>query len=80
MVRTQIYLDEKTVEELKRITVLRKVKTAHIIRESIKEYLEKIAEERRKEKNPLYKLIGLCEEGKPDASLKHDEYLYQKEE
>ncbi|MEW5767807.1 MAG: hypothetical protein AB1797_09300 [bacterium] len=80
MVRKQIYLDEKTDEELKRITVLHKVKTAHIIRKAIEEYLDKRARERKKEKNPLYKLVGLCEEGKPDASLKHDEYLYQKGE
>lgn len=29
--------------------------------------------------NPLYKIIGLCDEGSPDGSVEHDKYLYKEQ-
>jgi len=31
------------------------------------------------ENNPLYKIIGLCNEGSPDGSVEHDKYLYKEQ-
>jgi len=29
------------------------------------------------ENNPLYKVVGLCDEGSLDGSVEHDKYLYK---
>ncbi len=29
------------------------------------------------ENNPLYKIVGLCDEGSLDGSVEHDKYLYR---
>lgn len=39
----------------------------------VKEKQEKL------ENNPLYKIIGLCDEGKSDGSVEHDKYLYKEQ-
>ncbi|MDI6704052.1 MAG: CopG family transcriptional regulator [bacterium] len=79
MVRKQIYLDERTNNILKKMALLKKASSSSLIREAINEYLDKMFRNRRKEDNPLYRVVGLCEDGKSDASMRHDEYLYQME-
>lgn len=40
--------------------------------------IRKVKEKKDKlENNPLYKIIGLCDEGSPDGSIEHDKYLYK---
>ncbi|MBU1488144.1 ribbon-helix-helix protein, CopG family [bacterium] len=80
MYRKQIYLDKEMDHSLKELSILKKTPLAAIVREAIREYLSQIKLERKQKKNPLYELVGLCEEGKTDASIKHDDYLYKEEE
>lgn len=80
MHRRQICLDEELEDSLRELSLLKKTSLSAIIREAIREYLSRIRLERQQKKNPLYKVIGLCEEGKSDASIKHDHYLYKRGE
>lgn len=42
--------------------------------------IQPIEEKQEKlENNPLYKIIGLCDEGEPDGSVEHDKYLYKEQ-
>lgn len=78
--RKQIYLDEESDRELKRLALETKVSEAEHIRRALKKYLSgqniKITTE-----DPLGKLIGLCDDpnGPSDASIHHDKYLYGKQ-
>ena len=43
--------------------------------------IRKVKEEQKKlEGNPLYKIIGLCDEGSTDGSIEHDRYLYEEQQ
>jgi len=40
--------------------------------------IRKVKEKQDKlEDNPLYQIIGLCDEGRLDGSVEHDKYLYK---
>ncbi len=80
MYRKQIYLDKKMEQLVKELAILKKTSLSGIIREAINQYLSEIKLEREQKKNPLYELVGLCEDGRVDASVKHDYYLYKGEE
>lgn len=34
---------------------------------------------KKKEQNPLERLVGLCQTGRTDAAQRHDAYLYREE-
>jgi plasmid stability protein len=92
MKRMQLYLPEDTYEELRRQAYEERKSIAGVIREALAQYLvgdqqrerpaeaiterELTAEELQK--NPLYQIIGLYSSDTPDASVHHDDYLYER--
>jgi hypothetical protein len=78
--RKQIYLDEESDMALKRLALTTKISAAEHIRRAVKKYIAK-QKGMMAEKDPLQKLIGLCDEpeGPSDASIHHDKYLYGKQ-
>lgn len=77
-VRRTIYLDEKLERALNDISIFMGKKKTAIIREALREYIREIQESRNKS-NPLYELIGMCKEGRENASEMHDLYLYKED-
>lgn len=78
-VRKQIYLDPDTGKNLKEFAILMGRTETSIIREAVKRYIEEKQKEYKEKVNPLSKVIGLCQQGKEDASFNHDRYLYKKD-
>jgi len=76
MTRKQIYIEEKTDHALKDLALLRGVSEAVLVREALHSYLTGSSAHPTRKRNPLYKLIGLCDEGPRDGSESHDRYLY----
>lgn len=78
--RKQIYLDEESDRELKRLALTTKISESEHIRRAVKRYIAgkkgRVAKE-----DPLKKLLGLCDnpDGPTDASAHHDKYLYGKQ-
>ena len=74
-------LDEESDRALKALALKTKVSESEHIRRAVKKY---IARKKGKiaVKDPLQKLIGLCDkpEGPTDASIDHDKYLYRKQD
>jgi hypothetical protein len=77
-VRKTIYLDENLERDLNEASIFTGKKETAIIIEALREYIRKIQGSRKK-LNPLYELIGMCEEGREDASEMHDLYLYKED-
>lgn len=75
--RKQIYLDEESDRALKGLALTTKISEAEHIRRAVKNYITK-QKVKMVEKDPLQKLIGLCDkpDGPTDASIHHDKYLY----
>ncbi|MBW1796509.1 MAG: CopG family transcriptional regulator [Deltaproteobacteria bacterium] len=78
--RKQIYLDEESDRALKRLALATKISEAEHIRRAVKKYIAK-QKAKRREADPLRKLIGLCDkpDGPTNASIHHDRYLYGKQ-
>lgn len=76
MVRTQIQLSEQQYKALKRLSELRKVSMAELIRQGVDGILKSSASisdgERRKR---AIAVAGRFHSGKSDVSEKHDKYL-----
>jgi len=78
-IRKQVYFDQDTEKDLREFAILMGKTETSIIREAVKRYIQEKQKEQREKENPLYKIIGLCEEGEKDASFNHDRYLYKKD-
>lgn len=74
MKRTQIYLEENLAEELAAAAVEEGRSGAALIRDALREYLER-RERRPRRKSALDDFIGIYE-GSPDASITVDQVLY----
>lgn len=72
--RTQLYLDEPLDDELRQVAAVEGRSAASIVREAVGLYL---GQRRRTsgDDDPIRALIGAFE-GKHDAALHHDRYLY----
>jgi hypothetical protein len=74
MRRFQIYLEPGMDAHLGRLSEKAGRPKAELIRESIGLYLER---ETEKLEDPILGIVGLAgEAGHPDASARHDDYLY----
>lgn len=76
MVRTQIQLDEKQAEALKRIAAAQKVSMAEIIRRGVDLYLKtslSISDDERRQR--AIRASGQFRSGKGDVAKNHDAYL-----
>lgn len=76
MVRTQIQLDEKQAEALKRIAAAQKVSMAEIIRRGVDLYLKtslSISDDERRQR--AIRASGKFRSGKGDLAKNHDAYL-----
>jgi len=76
MVRTQIQLDEKQAEALKRIAAAQKVSMAEIIRRGVDLYLKtslSISDDERRQR--AIRTSGKFRSGKGDLAKNHDAYL-----
>lgn len=80
MKRKQIYIDEESELRLKSIAFRRRQSEASLIREAVLRFLSE--EERpvpERTENPLLEMIGMIPEGRDDAALHHDRYLYRED-
>jgi Arc/MetJ-type ribon-helix-helix transcriptional regulator len=73
MVRTQIQLEEETLEEVKRVAAEESRSVAEVIRESVKGDLARRS--MRKRADRLLGLAGRYGSGLGDLARRHDEYL-----
>ena len=77
-IRTQIYLDADDMTELAKKGERNKCSVSQIIRTAIKEYLQRGGKRTDWKKDPIAKLIGKFSSTVNDASINHDQYLYDK--
>ena len=77
MRRFQIYLESGTDAHLQRLSAKTGKPKAELVRDGINLLLER---EAARMDDPLLEIVGLAgEAGCPEASEKHDDYLYAKE-
>ena len=75
MKRKQIYLEEDMIKKIERLSNLKNISQAEIIRQAINYYFQnKNIEE--KEDEPLLELAGIVSVDIKDGSENHDKYLY----
>ncbi|PIS28638.1 hypothetical protein COT42_07440 [Candidatus Saganbacteria bacterium CG08_land_8_20_14_0_20_45_16] len=78
---TNIRVESNTLKELKFKAVEEGRRVAELIREAIREYLQKSRDKvsaKSKKKDPLFSIIGLCQTGLRDGAEHHDRFLYGK--
>jgi len=75
--RTQMYLPEDILRELKRRSAEEKTTIAAIVRSALSEFLGKNREKNWLE-DPLWKMVGASSSKEGDLSVNHDKYLYGK--
>ncbi len=75
--RTQMYLPEDVLRELKRRAAEEKTTIAGIVRSAVSEFLGKNREKNWLE-DPLWKMVGASSSKEGDLSVNHDKYLYGK--
>ncbi len=75
--RTQMYLPEDVLRELKRKAHEEKTTVASIVRSAVSELLRK---EKAKDwiEDPLWDMVGSSSSKDRDLSVNHDKYLYGK--
>lgn len=75
--RTQMYLPEDILGELKRKADKERTTVASIVRGAVAEFIKK---EKKKNwmDNPLWAMIGSSSSRDKDLSVNHDKYLYRK--
>ncbi len=76
--RTQMYLPEDILLELKRKAGKEKTTIANIVRNAVSDFLKK---EKAKdwENDPLWNMVGAGSSQEGDISVNHDKYLYGKD-
>lgn len=75
--RTQMYLPEDILRELKRRSAEEKTTIAAIVRSALSEFLGKNREKNWLE-DPLWEMVGASSSKEGDLSVNHDKYLYGK--
>jgi len=75
--RTQMYLGEDTLRELKRKAREEKTTVADIVRSAVSELLRK-EKARDWVEDPLWNMVGSSSSRDTDLSVNHDKYLYGK--
>ncbi|MDI6816067.1 MAG: CopG family transcriptional regulator [Actinomycetota bacterium] len=76
MVRTQVQLTEEQVEALKRLAGKKNVSIAELVRRGVDIVIQSEAEISGEElRQRAISAAGKFKSGKPDLSIKHDEYL-----
>lgn len=73
MKRSTIFIDEKLEADIKHVAKISGKKVSQVIREALKEYVEK-----NKSKKAL-SFVGIGKSGKEDISETHEEKLWDKE-
>ncbi len=75
MIRKQIYLDEKMIEQIKELADKKTISQSEVIRQSLADYIRK--EQLKGEvSDPLLELIGLVDIPLEDGSENHDIDIY----
>jgi predicted DNA-binding ribbon-helix-helix protein len=76
MIRTQIQLTERQMEQLKTAAARRGISMAELIRQSIDQMVEKTGELSSRElRDRAAAAAGRFRSGRSDVSLRHDDYL-----
>ncbi len=76
MVRTQIQLEEDQIKKIKKISILRGISLAELIRQGVDLILERASGLSRDEvKKRAMAVAGKFHSGQEDLSLRHDDYL-----
>lgn len=74
--RTQIYLDEKQMRQIKLEAEKEHIDASKLIRKAIDFFLRAKEKSINWDKDPLTKAVGKIKLAVSDASEKHDHYLY----
>jgi metal-responsive CopG/Arc/MetJ family transcriptional regulator len=76
--RTQMYLTEEMLRELKSRAEEEKCSVSDIVRNAVKDFLQN---KRKKDwdRDPLWEIVGAAATEDGDLSTRHDRYLYGKE-
>lgn len=74
--RTQIYIEEEQIHQLKLEAERESVAISELIRRAIQYLLEKKARSVNWDSDPLTKAVGRIKLAVRDASVAHDHYLY----
>lgn len=74
--RTQIYIEESQMQQLKLEAERERLAISELIRRAIQQLLETKAKSINWNSDPLTKAIGKIKLTATDASVKHDHYLY----
>lgn len=75
--RTQMYLPEGVLRELKKKAGEEKTTVAGIVRSAVAEFLGK-KKTKHWENDPLWNMVGTGSSKDGDLSVRHDKYLYGK--
>jgi metal-responsive CopG/Arc/MetJ family transcriptional regulator len=75
--RTQMYLPEDLLTELKRKAGREKTTVSHIVRSAVSEVVKK-GKVKDWENDPLWRMIGSSTSRDKDLAVNHDAYLYGK--
>jgi predicted DNA-binding protein len=75
-IATNIRLPEEMLKALKYRAIEEKKSMNQLVREAIAVFLNRGAESKIPEKDPLEEVIGIGRSGIKDGSSKHDQYLY----
>lgn len=73
MIRRQIYLDTKQIDQLHRVAAAQRRSASALIREALTRYLDDKAPS---EGDAMRRFIGGGSGGPRDAAAEHDKYLY----
>lgn len=76
--RTQMYLPEDILLDLKRKANKEKTTIANLVRNAISDFLKK-EKARNWEKDSLWNMVGAGSSQEGDISVNHDKYLYGKD-
>lgn len=74
--RTQVYIEEEQMQQLKLEAAREHLAVSELIRRAIQYLLEKKTRSVNWNSDPLSKAVGRIKLGVSDASLDHDHYLY----
>ena len=78
--RTQIYIGDEQMGQLKLEAAKAKLAVSELIRQAIDVFLKRNEENTDWNKDPLAKAVGKVHFISKDVSLQHDDYLYGRKE
>lgn len=77
--RTQMYIPEELLDELKRKAGRENTTISNIVRTAILELMKK-DKTKNWETDPLWEMVGMSRSEDHDLSVNHDKYLYGKDQ